>query len=234
MAEAPALLLTCEHAGNRIPAEYRVLFRGAARLLAGHRGYDFGARVLAHALARRLHAPLIAAVYSRLLVDLNRSPGHAGLFSTRTRGLPPSEKQLLLARYYRPHRERVEHWITARVSAGVPVVHVAVHSFTPVLDGVTRRTDIGLLYDPAREREAALCTRWCADLRAADTLVVRRNYPYRGVSDGLTRYLRARFPALHYAGIELELNQALLRRDTTTHQRLPALLAATLRGILAG
>jgi len=30
------LLITCEHGGNRIPARYRPLFRGAGKLLDSH------------------------------------------------------------------------------------------------------------------------------------------------------------------------------------------------------
>lgn len=231
MADTPVLLLSCEHAANRIPHEYRRLFRDRRSLLAGHRAYDFGAHACARTLGRSLRAPLIAAGYSRLLVDLNRSPGHPALFSESTCALPQAEKERLLARYYHPHRARIEHWVDARIEAGRRVVHVAVHSFTPVLDGVPRRADIGLLYDPARRMEAALCRRWCTDLRESSGggLAVRRNYPYRGVSDGLTRHLRARYPAASYAGIELEINQRLLRRDAAARQRLAALLAATLR-----
>ena len=36
---------------------------------------------------------------------------------------------------------------------------------------------------------------------------MRRNYPYRGTSDGLTRYLRKRYADRDYCGIELEVNQ---------------------------
>jgi predicted N-formylglutamate amidohydrolase len=233
MAEAPVLLLTCEHAGNRIPREYAHLFRNCRRLLAGHRGYDFGALACARSLRRRLQAPLLAGRYSRLLVDLNRSPAHPALFSERTRALPGSAKERLLARYYYPHRQGIEDWIRARIARGGTVVHVAVHSFTPVLDGVARRADIGLLYDPARRLESALCRRWRAALRdtAAGGLAVRCNYPYRGVSDGLTRHLRTRFSAARYAGIELEINQRLLR--DSGRRRLTQLLATTLRQVLA-
>ena len=41
----------------------------------------------------------------------------------------------------------------------------------------------------------------------APELKVRRNYPYAGKSDGFTAYLRRRFPADAYVGIELEINQ---------------------------
>lgn len=88
------------------------------------------------------------------------------------------------------------------------MIHVASHSFTPVLDGAVRNADIGLLYDPARSGEVELCRRWQAQLRAlAPNLKVRRNYPYAGKSDGFTAYLRRRFPAEVYIGIELEINQ---------------------------
>jgi hypothetical protein len=52
-----------------------------------------------------------------------------------------------------------------------------------------------LLYDPARPGEVELSERWKASLRTcAPSLVVRRNYPYAGKSDGLTNHLRRRYP----------------------------------------
>jgi hypothetical protein len=69
--------------------------------------------------------------------------------------------------------------------------------------------DIGLLYDPARAWEKSIAIAWQAALSAHDqpALVVRRNAPYRGVDDGMTRALRLHYPDAEYAGIELELNQ---------------------------
>jgi predicted N-formylglutamate amidohydrolase len=90
-------------------------------------------------------------------------------------------------------------------------VHIAVHSFTGVLRGEERNAEISLLYDPARPGEVDLCNRWIAALRELfPEFRVRRNYPYRGNADGLTTWLRRRFPNPQYAGIELELNQTLL------------------------
>ncbi len=98
----------------------------------------------------------------------------------------------------------------ASTASGLRVVHVAVHSFTPRIDGEVRKGDVGLLYDPARSRELALALRWRGILRDLDrTLCVRRNYPYRGVADGLATWLRRRFPDADYAGFELEVNQAV-------------------------
>jgi hypothetical protein len=40
---------------------------------------------------------------------------------------------------------------------------------------------------------------------------VRRNYPYAGKGDGLTAHLRRCFPPSAYVGIELEVNQTIVR-----------------------
>ena len=91
------------------------------------------------------------------------------------------------------------------------MIHLSSHSFTPELNGRVRVADVGLLYDPARQGEAALCARWKASLAAiAPQFRVRRNYPYAGKGDGLTRDLRLRFSRRAYVGIELEVNQQIV------------------------
>lgn len=205
MADHP--LITCEHGGNRIPARYRPLFAGCEALLQSHRGFDPGARILARELSRALAAPLFVSTTSRLLIDLNRSIGHPALYSEATRDEPATVRRDILKRYYLPYRNRVEAHIAAALAGGSRVVHLSSHSFTPELDGDIRTADIGLLYDPARSGEAELCRRWQARLKAAaPEWNVRRNYPYRGRSDGFTAYLRRRFAADAYLGIELEIN----------------------------
>ncbi|OIQ96240.1 N-formylglutamate amidohydrolase [mine drainage metagenome] len=200
-------LVSCEHGGNRIPSRYRPLFRGFESLLRTHRGYDAGALTMARDLAGALAAPLFAATTSRLLIDLNRSLGHPKLYSEATRAAPAALRLEILARHYLAYRGRVEEAVAAAPGGG-RVVHISAHSFTPVLDGRIREADLGLLYDPERPGEVELCRRWQAACRAlAPELRVRRNYPYRGRSDGLTAHLRRRFPAERYLGIELEINQ---------------------------
>lgn len=200
-------LVTCEHGGNRVPAAYRPLFVGHQDLLASHRGWDPGALLLARELARALDAPLFYATVSRLVIDLNRSLGHPRLYSDITRGLPAEIRQAIRDRHYLPYRRRVERCIEQEVAQGRRVVHISSHSFTPVMNGEQRNADIGLLYDPGRPGEAELVRRWQAGLHAsASGLRVRRNYPYSGRSDGFTAYLRRRFEATVYVGIELEIN----------------------------
>ncbi len=204
------LLLTCEHAGNRIPRAYAPLFRGEDALLATHRGWDPGAYTLARFLAKRLRRPLHAVTWSRLFVEANRAAHNPRIWSRFTRALPKSERAVILARYWWPHRAKVEAAV-AEAARGARVVHVAVHSFTPDLDGEARNADVGLLYDSRRPREASLCRRWGEILaRVAPDLRVRYNYPYRGNTDGLGTWLRKRHPAARYLGIEIEINQGLV------------------------
>jgi predicted N-formylglutamate amidohydrolase len=202
------IVVTCEHAVNRVPARYASLFASSGRLLQTHRAYDRGALELARVLSQQLDATLFSATATRLLVDLNRSPRNGTMLSRFTRALDAPSRRALLDRYYYPYRLRVESLVADAVKSGPPVCHVSVHSFTPVLRGSVRRADVGLLYDPNRHLEVELCLDVQRALRQIRSdLVVRRNYPYRGTTDGMTSYLRKCFGPQQYVGIELEINQ---------------------------
>jgi predicted N-formylglutamate amidohydrolase len=200
-------MVTCEHGGNRVPARYAAWFEGREALLASHRGYDPGALGLARALAARLGASLHYTTVSRLVIEQNRSPGHRQLFSAMLRAAPAAVREDAYARHYAPYHAAIEAEVAGAIAAGERVLHIASHSFTPMLEGVLRRTDIGLLYDPARSAEVTLCAALRRALAGRTGLMVRLNYPYRGTSDGLPTALRRRFPPALYAGMELEVNQ---------------------------
>ena len=208
MPDRCAVVITCEHGGNRIPSPYRSLFAGQETLLASHRGFDAGALELARDLADALAAPLVASTVCRLLVDLNRSVGNPVIHSEVIRHLPAEQRAAILARFYQPYRSEAESVVRQAIAARGRVLHLSSHSFTPVLDGRQRRADVGLLYDPRRPGEVARCAHWKAALaHLAPHLQVRRNYPYAGKGDGLTAWFRRRLPAEAYVGIELEVNQ---------------------------
>jgi predicted N-formylglutamate amidohydrolase len=224
---SPAIVISCEHGGNRIPAEYRKLFETQRATLESHRGLDAGALSMARTLASDLDAPLLAATTSRLLVDLNRSAGHPALHAAVVRQLPPVQRERIVDRHHRPYRERAERLMRRAIAESGSVIHLSCHSFTPHLDGHTRMADIGLLYDPARSAESALCAEWKHALEAAlPALRVRRNYPYRGSNDGLTTWLRSHLHDNVYRGIEIEINQQLLDGDM---RAVHAALADSLR-----
>ncbi len=192
-----------------MPGDLRALFRGHGDALRSHRGWDLGALAVARVLAAETGAELVFTETSRLVVDANRSLTHPRLHAAWLRALPKAQKAAIVDAHWRPHRRAVDEALARAMHRG-PVVHVAVHSFTPDLDGEKRHADIGLLYDPGRTWERRLALGWQAsfDPRA---FRVRRNYPYRGVADGLPTSLRERWPDTMYAGLELELNQALVR-----------------------
>lgn len=229
------LLFTAEHASHAIPARYGDVARRAGAVLITHRGYDPGTAELTRKLARAFKAPHLLGRHSRLLIELNRSPHHPRLWSEFSVSLNPSQKQELLTGYYQLYRDAVTRQIQ-RLSTGVRrVLHIGVHSFTPEFNREMRRADIGLLYDPARASERAFCVRWQAALEERpDGLRVRRNYPYRGVADGLVTHLRQQFGAKRYVGIELEVNQSFplgpVRRWRQTQNLIVHSLAETVWG----
>jgi predicted N-formylglutamate amidohydrolase len=221
------LLVSCEHGGNRVPCEFAELFVDAADVLATHRGYDLGARDVARQFGRRLGVKPFIATTTRLVVDLNRSPGNRNVFSAYTRRLTPAQRGAALAKHYWPYRKAVEDAVAAAVDAGETVLHVSAHSFTPELRGEVRHCDVGFLYDPRRRGEVRFIEAWYAALRAAaPELVLRRNYPYRGDSDALVTHLRRRYGKRGYVGMELEVNQK--HAGSRGWRSLVAVLGATL------
>jgi hypothetical protein len=102
-----------------------------------------------------------------------------------------------------------------------------------VLDGEERNADLGLLYDPQRSWEHSVARRWQGLLVVENqTLRVRRNYPDRGTADGLTTALRKRHGAALYAGLELELGQAMVGRPGAQRSKLARAVEGSLRALL--
>lgn len=223
-------MITCEHGGHRVPPKYRSLFRRADTILKSHRGWDPGSLKLAQCFAAALSAPLFTATTTRLLVELNRSLGHPQLFSEFTKNIDERIKAELLQKYWHPYRHAVEAAIIRQINSAGQVVHISVHSFTPVLHGHVRRTDVGLLYDPGRPRERRFCRRWQQNLcAAAPGLTVHRNAPYRGIADGFVTALRRRFSGRQYVGVELEVNQRFLQASPPQRSLLKNNLISCLR-----
>lgn len=205
-------LITCEHATNRVPPEWRWLFRDSESVLESHEAWDPGALDLARALADELRAPLLEGEVSRLLIDLNRSAGHPRRFSDWTRALSEQARCELESQWWLPHwrayRQHVE-------SQSPPVVHLACHSFTPKLNGRKRRTDIGLLYDPSRAGERVLCRELRRELESLrPELRIRMNDPYRGTANGLGQQHRKHYAPGRLVTVEIEINQRLVDMES--------------------
>ena len=222
------LIVSCEHGGRNIPAAYAALFTAAGPVLDTHRAWDAGSAELARQIGLCCNVTPVIARITRLLVDLNRSPGHPRQFSEFSRDQPEPVREAILEDYYRPHREHVLRLVERAIRNTGRALHISVHTFTPSINGVVRKADVALLYDPRRSAERQLCEAWAQALRDdRPDLIIRRNYPYRGVSDGLTTFLRKDFANRQYQGIELEVNQRWPEGDPGQWRRLARWIAAT-------
>lgn len=200
-------ILTCEHGGNEIPEEYEYVFNKNSEVLQTHRAYDIGALELFTRLKSvKSHAAFYSTT-SRLLVELNRSSKHKFLFSDYTRPLQKIVRKHILNKYYTPYRTSAYTKIYNWIEKGFLVIHISVHTFTPVLDGEVRNVDIGLLFDPRRKQEKKFCSGWKKEMQViSKDFKVKYNRPYLGKSDGFTTFLRKEINGSNYIGIELEVN----------------------------
>lgn len=249
MKKNPSVIVTCEHASAHVPSELKSLFSNAEAVLTTHQAWDPGALAAALDWSAFKGSPIFSGEITRLVCDLNRSASNRDLWSSWTRDLPASEKQKLLSRWYFPYRQAVELTVASLARQEIPVLHISVHSFTPVLDGNVRDVDIGILYDPGRANEKTLAREVCSELqpdadgqkvskakktKKAAPLRIRRNAPYSGKSDSFTCFFRKLYPDELYAGFEIEFNQALLERGPFPARRVAMAFDAALRRIVNG
>ncbi|WP_019215144.1 N-formylglutamate amidohydrolase [Legionella tunisiensis] len=226
------LVISCEHAVNTVPVAYQKQFAPYHHLLESHRGIDFGSLSIANHLRQVFNCDFIQAQATRLLIDCNRSLTHSHCFSEITINLPQAEKQQLIQQYYLPFRQAAVAKIKEQIAQDRQVLHLSIHSFTPILNGKERNADIGFLYDPRRASEKMFARDWQQQLKQYNSqLRTRLNYPYLGINDGFTRALRKQFPDENYAGIEVESNQALVQDEKTLTQLTDA-LTTTLKVLL--
>ena len=146
------VVLVCEHASRHIPLELQRLGLDQAAA-EEHIAWDIGALALAEELSRRLDAPLLAAGYSRLLIDLNRPleapdsiPPHSEIYPVPgNRELSETVRRYRQDCLFHPFHQRLTQLLGERQAAGVPTRVVGVHS----LPGVPRQTRplvAGVLY----------------------------------------------------------------------------------------
>ena len=212
------LMLTCEHASNRLPAAFKKLV--PADMQQTHRAYDIGALQVFRKLVKFAKPEFSCeGKFSRLFVDLNRTITNKSIFSEYYGTLEARDKSLAAkakaeaTAYWKEYRENVEKFVAKNIGAGkkgaegTAIVHLGIHSFTPALNGKVRNADIGILYDPARPQERAYANVIRDEIkRLYPHMKVRFNYPYKGSSDGLTTSLRKKYGP-RYVGIEIEINQ---------------------------
>jgi len=219
-----------------VPRPYRALGL-PRRSLQDHIGWDIGAHALQRDVAGRLGAPWVASRWSRLVVDCNRDVRDPSLILGVSDGIPvpgnarvsAAERRRRIAAFYEPYHAAVERMLARaanRPGAARPRL-LALHSFTPEMNGVRRDFDVGVLFD-AYPR---LAHRLGSALRRAGYRV-RYNEPYSGLA-GLIYSARRHATAAGIEYVELEVNNALLR-EAAAISRLGRDVAAALRWIEEG
>lgn len=228
-------VVSAEHASRSVPSSLADLGL-TAEILSSHVAWDPGVDVVATQLARALEAPLFLGQQSRLVADLNRSPGSRevvpevafGVLIPGNQGLSAAERQERELIYHAPYWRQVAATVQARLACGdgrQPVLHLSVHSFTEELGGERRDVDLGVLFDPAHPLEQHVAAVFIRELVQAG-FDARENQPYDGRADALVTALRARYPVDAYAGVEIEISQRLL-------QELDRIAPAIVQGVRA-
>ena len=229
------VLLVADHASNRIPAARDRLGLTEA-VLERHVTWDIGTRAVVAELAARLDAPAVAEGYSRLLVDLNRSLEDPtampevsdGIVIPGNRSISARERRLRVQSFYTPYRRAIEFMLHRQRRVVPAPALVAIHSFTPVMEGRARPWQIGVLWDKDPRIPVPLME---ALRRRPEGLVVGDNEPYSGRHP-------ADYTIDHHAEaaglphVSIEVRQDLV--DTGTGAcRWAALLADALQPVLA-
>jgi predicted N-formylglutamate amidohydrolase len=229
---APVLLL-CDHAGRLVPPEFEQLGL-SDEALAQHIGWDIGAAEVTRELARRLDAPALLNHVSRLVIDPNRRPGTTtsipeisdGCVVPGNQGLDAEAKLERVRRFFLPYHRAVARHIAAFRRAGrVPAV-IAMHSFTPRMNGEDRPWQVGVLWRGDRRLSAPVLEM----LEARGDLVVGDNQPYSGLRDfGFTVQFHAQRSRMPHIMFELRQDEIATTDDAL---RYAEIVHGALRGPL--
>lgn len=205
----PDLLLICDHATNRVPPS---VAGGDLGLppgeMARHIAYDIGVRGVTLELSRLLGAPAILSRFSRLVIDPNRGEDdptlvmrlYDGTIVPANRAIDTAGKARRLAEFHRPYHAAITSILDARRAAGHDPALVAVHSFTPRLNGREPRPwHVAVLW----RHDARLAAPLLARLRAEPDLRVGENQPYAGQLEGDTMSRHGTRRGLRHVLIEL-------------------------------
>ena len=199
------VLLTCEHATNRLPPGYQ--WHDDDRWLVNqHWALDLGIARITKALADELGATAVLSRFSRLLVDPNRPSSAPDLFREvadgrlvqLNQGLAPEERSSRMQRFYNPYHQAIDDVMESMDG----VFLLSLNSFTPVYEGAPPRwMEIGVLFDDEDELAAEV-----APAVRAHGLVTALNEPYSG--KGGQMFAAQSHAARHgWRALEIEVRQ---------------------------
>lgn len=202
----PRFLFLCDHASNALPGRYGTLGLGEAEL-ERHIAWDIGAGDVVRHLSATFGAPAVLALYSRLVIDLNREPVDPtlvmqisdGAIIPGNRNVDNAEREYRLTHFFDPYHEAITAEIDRALAAKQVPLLVSVHSFTHTWKTFQRPWHIGLLWD--RDNRAIKPLKAALE-RDAD-LVIGDNLPYSGELKGDCLYTHGTLRGLPHILIEI-------------------------------
>jgi predicted N-formylglutamate amidohydrolase len=212
---ASAWVINCDHASNRVPRALGTLGLSDAER-ARHIGWDIGAAAVTRGLVERLDAWAILQAYSRLVIDCNRRPDVASSIPVRSEntdvpgniGISPEAAAQRRREIFDPYHAAIAAELDTRQAAGRHTLLVAMHSFTPIYDGIYRPMQAAVLYNRDPRLARALYHRLCAE----PGLVVGDNEPYH-VADDTDYAVPVHAEPRGLAHVEIEIRQDLIEDE---------------------
>ena len=119
--------------------------------------------------------------------------------------LSPGEGAVRAQEIFWPYHNRIGQALDERRAAGRPTVLIAMHSFTPVFKGVSRRWHVGVLYN----RDSQFAHIMKGLFEEEGDLVVGDNEPY-AVSDASDYTIPVHGEARGIPHVEFEIRQDLI------------------------
>jgi predicted N-formylglutamate amidohydrolase len=232
-AASPFLLLG-DHAGREIPQSLAGLGLPKAEL-DRHIAWDIGIAGYGALLSQALDAPFIRQRFSRLVIDCNRDPARAdavpeisdGARIPGNQGLSPAARQARVAEVAEPYHAAIAAELDRRAERGLSTTLIALHSFTPRMDGFDRPWRFGVLHAGDSPYSKAVLARLRAEFGEA---LVGDNEPYRMDEVDFTIPHHAGGRGLDY--LELEVRQDLVA-DPAGQAEIAAIVARLLPAALA-
>ncbi|MGH7014101.1 MAG: N-formylglutamate amidohydrolase [Stellaceae bacterium] len=180
-AAGSRVILTCDHASNRVPQALARLGL-SDEVLARHIGWDIGAATVTRRLAPALDAAAVLAAYSRLVIDCNRDPDDPSSIPATSddvavpgnRGLSAAARHARRAAIFEPYHAALARLVEAAFAGGAVPALISIHSFTPSLGGRARPWHVGILWNG----DGRVATSLLDALHGDTTLLVGDNEPY--------------------------------------------------------